>query len=367
MVIRKIFYRVCVFIVLFSQAQLAYAITIPDIDSFQAKPPIHTLAGASATPQGLTPNQIKSAYNLPKTGGSGTIALIVAYHHPQIEADLTKFSNQFSLSGCTVKNKCLEVHQMSSAMKGDSGWDLETSLDSEWSHAIAPNAKILVVEAVSDKGSDLMKAVDYARGRKDVVSVSMSWGGNEFSTEAKMDSHFTSTYPMTFFASSGDDGTGASWPAAVPNVLAVGGTSLVMNGNQVTLEKAWSGSGGGVSKYETEPYYQKDYAITGANGKRALPDVAYAADPNHGFSVYHYGKWYVVGGTSAGSPQWAAINTLGKTFNDARLYYDKADVANANYFRDIVSGKNGTCIFYCQARKRYDYVTGLGSPLTYKF
>ena len=54
---------------------------------------------------------------------------------------------------------------------------METALDTEWSHAIAPNAKILVVEAASDSGTNLLKAVDYARGKSDVVAVSMSWGG----------------------------------------------------------------------------------------------------------------------------------------------------------------------------------------------
>jgi subtilase family serine protease len=99
--------------------------------------------------------------------------------------------------------------------------------------------------------------------------------------------------------------------------------------------------------------------------------VAYAADPAHGFSIYHSGKWYVVGGTSAGAPQWAAIASLGYAAKHpvtlAGLYGDKASTGNASFFRDIKSGMNGDCAYYCVARAHYDYVTGLGSPLTYKF
>ena len=45
----------------------------------------------------------------------------------------------------------------------------------------------------------------------------------------------------------------------------------------------------------------------------------------------------------------------------------KSSVAATGFFRDIVSGTNGSCAYYCTARRRYDYVTGLGSPLTYRF
>jgi subtilase family serine protease len=358
------------------------------IDTYEARPPIHIMSGTTAGPSGLFPAQVKKAYHLPATGGSGTIAIISAYHHPDIENDLAVFDKTFGLASCTVKNKCLTDHAMNTGTKDDSGWDMETALDVEWAHAIAPKAKILVVEAASDSGSNLLKAVDYARAQSGVVSISMSWGGEEFSGETALDSHFsggsgasgglasgnsaTGSPSPAFFASSGDDGAGASWPAVSPNVIAVGGTSLSLTASGIfSSEKAWSGSGGGVSSYENEPAYEKSYSIPRAGGKRAIPDVAYAADPAHGFSVYHKGKWYMVGGTSAGAPQWAAIASLGAaakhpvTLSD--LYGDKASAGNASFFRDIKSGTNGDCAYYCVARARYDYVTGLGSPLTYKF
>ena len=373
---------------------VAHASTIPSLDVFTARPPIHVLAGSTAGPAGLSPSLVKKAYRLPSTGGKGTVAIVTAYDHPNIASDLAAFDKAFGIASCTTTNKCLEIHPMNAEAKDDSGWSMETALDTEWSHAIAPNAKILVVEAASDSGTNLLKAVDYARSRSDVVAVSMSWGGDEFAGETALDKHFVASTSIAFFASSGDDGAGASWPAASPYVISVGGTSLSLDSKgALSSEKAWPGSGGGVSAFENEPSYQNTYSILRAGGKRAIPDVAFAADPQHGFSVYHASdstsakstsktasnstsnasakNWYVVGGTSAGAPQWAAIADLAFAAKDpislSKLYADKASATYAKYFRDITSGENGDCGYFCVARKHYDYVTGLGSPMTDKF
>ena len=341
-------------------------------DAFEAYPPIYASAESSAEPLGLTPQQVKAVYNLPSTGGSGTIAVIDAYDSPGIEGDLAAFDKKFSLQACTIANKCLEVHPMGASSRKDAGWAMETALDVEWAHAIAPKAKILLIESTGGSGSALMRAVDYARERQDVIAVSMSWGGPEFDGEAELDSHFKADHPVVFTASSGDDGAGASWPAVSPAVIAVGGTSLSLDPKgKLISEKAWSGSGGGVSGQEAEPAFQAGYSIPRAAGKRAVPDVAYAADPAHGFSVYHDKGWSVVGGTSAGAPQWAAIASLAAQKKDPvslpKLYADKAGASYTKFFRDITSGKNGDCAYYCAARKHYDYITGLGSPVTYRF
>jgi len=350
-----------------SASQAAY-----HFSQFKAHPPIHIYTSAKKIPSGLSPTTIKKIYNLPQTGGSGTIAIIGAYDDKNIEKDLGVFNKQFNLAECTTANGCFEKHLMA-ASQSNSGWSLETSLDVEWAHAIAPQAKILLVEAKTPSGQNLINAIDYAHKRADVVAVTMSWGGGEFPEETQMDSHFTSDHQISFFASSGDNGTGASWPAASPNVVSVGGTSLSLAGDgSLKKETAWSGSGGGVSAYESEPDYQKTYSISKAKGYRAIPDVAYDADPASGFSVYRTtGKskngWYTLGGTSAGAPQWAAIHALGLSANSSNLYTDKASDKNSSYFRDITSGQNGDCGYFCTARKHYDYVTGLGSPLTVNF
>jgi subtilase family serine protease len=388
----------------FASVTVSRAITV---DTFTARPPIHLFGAISDTPKGLSPDEIKKAYNLPSSGGKGVIAIIGVYESPSIENDLSVFDAEFSLPDCTVKNHCLTIHPLAktstkktkkkSSGKGkrggggsgrgkgvkgnivDPGWEMETALDVEWAHAIAPQAKILLVEAKSPTGTSLMQAVDYAKKQKGVTAVSMSWGGDEFPGEVKLNSHFKATKDISFFAASGDQGHGVSWPAVSSDVIAVGGSSLVTSGGKISgavKEKAWSGSGGGISLYEKAPDYQAEYNIPKSNGKRSVPDVAYNADPHFGFSIYHvsddgsasgdYG-WYVVGGTSAGAPQWAAIKALGSGVSNINFYQDKAGDKNNSYFRDIPSGKNGNCGYYCKARKHYDFITGLGSPLTVDF
>lgn len=344
----------------------------PHLYSFNAHPPIHIRGLAGAQPSGLTPDKIKAAYHLPATGGQGTIAIIDAFHDSTLDHDLNTFSQAFGLPACHATSNCLEVHRMSSATKSNSGWSMETSLDVEWAHAIAPKAKILLVEAASGSAKNLLAAIDYARKRKDVVAVSMSWGGQEFPEETTLDTHFVGATGTVFFASSGDQGAGVSWPAVSPNVIGVGGTSLALTTSTVK-ETAWSGSGGGVSAYEKQPSFQNAYAIKKASGMRAVPDVSYNADPASGFAIY-WSKtakathgWYVVGGTSAGAPQWAAIQALGHSASNDNFYTDKASSKSVAYFRDIISGSNGDCTYYCDAHRRYDYITGLGSPLTVRF
>ncbi|MEK7645052.1 MAG: S53 family peptidase [Patescibacteria group bacterium] len=379
--------------IIFSLASPQMAQAIGGLEDFVAKPDIKSYGSVSASPKGLTPDQVKRIYRLiervpPVSASSAasafsttassttkkTLAIITAYDNPTIEQDLAVFNGQFSLPACTKVNGCFEKHLMDPKIKANTTWALESALDVEWAHAIAPKAKILLVVAKSAKGKDLLEAIDYARGRKDVSAISMSWGGKEFPDQIHLEDHFTSKYGATFFASSGDSGTGVSWPAASPNVVSVGGTTLNLKKDGSMLsEKAWSGSGGGVSKYSIQPNFQADYVISKANGKRAVPDVAFAADPKTGFSVFSTSAgakksgWHVLGGTSAGAPAWAAIKMIGSNVSHESFYKAKASEKNADFFRDIVSGKNGDCTFYCSARKHYDFVTGLGTPLSTHF
>lgn len=208
----------------------------------------------------------------------------------------------------------------------------------------------------------------------------MSWGGGESSSETSSDSHFNVT-GVSFTASSGDSGHGVIYPSASPYVIGVGGTTLPLDssGNLTGSEAAWSGSGGGISAYESEPGYQSSYPIPNTGGKRGVPDVSYDADPNTGVSVYdttsYQGQsgWFVVGGTSAGAPQWAALIALvdqgrssslpSNNLSSSPEYNAAASVVYASNYRDITSGTNGTCGSLCTAATGYDFVTGLGSPL----
>ena len=349
---------------------VAPAIAAPfNVDSFTGHTPFRVKRHSTASPVGLDPATIKAVYNL-SGSGSGTVAIVDAYHYPTALNDLNKFSAQYGLPTCS-SSTCFEQHEMAPRIKTNGGWSLEAALDTQWAHAIAPGAKILLVEARSASGSDLLSAVNYARNRADVVAVSMSWGSGEFSGEASYDGYFTSNHGVAFFASSGDSGTGVSWPAVSPNVVSVGGTSLTLSGSTLVSETAWSGSGGGVSLYENLPLFQSAYGLTGT--KRAVPDVSYNADPNSGVAVYdstsYQGQtgWYQVGGTSAGAPQWAAVKALGGSVSNAKVYQDAKLVNSSSFLRDITAGTNGACGVVCTAATGYDTVTGLGSPVTSAF
>jgi subtilase family serine protease len=335
------------------------------LNGLRAQPFFRVLRRVASVDPGYSPAQIREAYNLPSTGGSGTIAIIDAYDDPTIMDDLSTFSSQFGLPSANFSK-----YEMSSGIPTDDDWAFEISLDVEWAHAVAPNATILLVEATSDSLSDLLAAVNYARGLSNVVAISMSWGASEFSSESSYDSYFTSNYNASFFASAGDTGGVVSYPAASPNVVGVGGTTLTLAANgSVSSETAWSDSGGGPSAYEAEPSYQVAYNVTGTKGKRGTPDVSYDADPSTGVLVYdstpYEGEtgWWIVGGTSAGAPQWAAIQSLGLSAKNSNFYVDAKSASYSSYFRDITSGSNGPY----NATVGYDLVTGLGSPLTTNF
>ena len=326
--------------------------------------PMHIIQlSGSSDPLGYSPAQIRVAYGLPSSGGAGaTIAIIDAYNTTTIWNDLTMFSNQSGLPPPTNSN--FEVHNMSTTLSpANSDWATETCLDVEWAHAIAPDATILLVEAVNNTRSSLLSAIDYATSQPGVVAVSMSWGSAEDFSIKNYDPHFNKP-GIIFFASSGDNGSGSgvSWPACSPNVVAVGGTTLNLNTTDGTVisETAWNGSGGGISTIETIPAFQTNYGLN--NSDRSVPDVSYDGDPQTGVAVYCNSQWYIIGGTSAGAPQWAAIHALGLSATNTNLY-QKAKLDYSSYFRDITNGSNG--LF--NATSGYDLVTGLGSPLTYNF
>jgi subtilase family serine protease len=329
-----------------------------------AHPMFHVKPMVSAAPTGLSPAAIKAAYGFSTaaTAGAGkTIAIVDAYDDPTAEADLGVFSSQFGLPACTTANGCFKkVSQTGTTRypRSNAGWALEISLDIQWAHAVAPGAKILLVEATSASTSNLMTAEDYARAHAQYVS--NSWGGSESSGERSLDSHFVQI-GVSFFVSSGDAGLPAEWPSASPNVISVGGTTLHFdtNGN-LTSETGWADGGGGCSAYETATAAQSGfvgYSQVNCAGRRATPDVALDADPASGVSVYDSTRyngqagWWVVGGTSASSPMWAARSAdAGVVVNAAYVY------GSAIAFRDITSGNNGAA---CLAG--FDLCSGRGS------
>ncbi len=340
-----------------------------ETDSIQAFPPLWSVGPVkvrpflATSPGGFSAAQIRSAYGFNKlsaTGAGQTIAIVDAYGSPTLAKDLSVFCTTMGLAQAQ-----LAVYYPQGTPAANSGWALETSLDVEWAHAVAPGAKIVAVIAKSASLTDLLGAVDYAVNLLGAKQVSMSWGASEFSTEASYDSHFNKP-GVTFFASSGDNGAGVSWPSVSQYVVAVGGTTLSVSSAGLVSEVAWSGSGGGVSRYVPRPAYQNTWQTTAF---RTVPDVSYDANPSSGFPVYISNfngstGWITVGGTSAGAPQWAGLQALvnagRKTpqSNTLTAIYAVAGAAYSASFYDVTVGNNGGYA----TKARYDYVTGLGSP-----
>ncbi len=322
------------------------------------------------SPSGETPASLRAVYKLPSSGGAGVIAIVDAFDYPTAENDLNVFSSQFGLPACTTANGCFKkVFASGSQPAVNCGWSQEAALDIEWAHAMAPNAKIVLVEAATNSFVDLFAAVDVATSQVLATGgrgeVSMSWGGGEFSTEASSDSHFQHD-GVVYFAASGDTGGANIYPSVSPFVVSAGGTSVNRDsGGNFVSETGWSGSGGGPSKFEPKPAYQSGIAGTDAT-QRSAPDFSFDANPNSGVSVYDTTRchgasgWLVFGGTSVSSPSLAGIVNLAGNFyvnSPAELSTIYGNYTNTSDFRDIVSGSAGS--FSCAVG--YDFVTGVGS------
>jgi subtilase family serine protease len=347
-----------------------------------AQPPLYARPNGAAGPTwGFQPNAVRHAYGfdlLANQGKGQVLAIVDAFDDPNAEADLAVFDRQFGLPDCTTANSCFrKVYATGRKPAVDAGWSMEMALDVEWAHAMAPQARIILVEAASNRMNDLFSAINVAVQNGASV-VSLSWGCPEYSAERGDDNHFAMN-GVTFTAATGDSGSGVQYPSASPGVVAVGGTSLSIAASGYAGETAWSGSGGGQSSMEYEPTYQAMYPLpSDGRGRRGVPDVSFDGNPSTGFAIYDsvkyqgYQGWFEVGGTSAGAPQWAALFAIANSMRvaarkrllsatPAALY----TLARANYnayFHDVTSGNNGGCGTLCNAGSKYDYVTGLGTP-----
>jgi len=365
--------------------------------------------------------QIRQAYqfaSLSFTGSGGesvladgagqTIAIIDADIDPTIFSDVDTFDQAMSWDGNTTSLYTefgaatsfltqVTLPNTTPPTAVGSDWAIETALDVEWAHAIAPAAQILLVETPN---ADLDQGVAFAETYTSTASpngvnvISMSWGTGEYFGEASYDSLFTTPaghQGITFVAGAGDWGGVPFYPASSPNVLSVGGTSLILtSGGYYAGESAWgngtygnyplgskNGGGGGDSQYESIPGYQSSAGISGT--QLETPDVAYDADPNTGMftidsSYANAGPYVYPGsGTSAGAPQWAALIAIadqgreiaGETSLDGpsqvlpelfSIYANATEYASA--FNDITTGSTGH-----NAGPGFDLATGLGTPI----
>ncbi len=343
----------------------------------------------SANGVAYTASEMRSAYSYSSASGAGeTIAILDAYGSPSLSSDVACFDQVMGLPApsLTVVTPFGSVHGK------NSGWGLETSLDVEWAHAMAPAASLLLIVTPSSSLTYLINdAVPYAVSHGAKI-ISMSWGSAESSlgcsTEISESSYFTnaSAAGVIPVAASGDsganDGTHAptvDYPSADPSVVGAGGTTLT-----TTSSYAWSGevvwndasgaTGGGVSSCFAEPSYQSSQGIKVTTGSgasaptgRAVPDVSYDASPYTGVWVYDtsgYTGWEQVGGTSAAAPQWSAIFADALSAGDANLNGGSVHgllygLLGTSSVHDITSGNNN--VYY--ASVGYDACTGIGSPV----
>jgi kumamolisin len=197
-------------------------------------------------------------------------------------SDLQVFSAQFGLPAPTSANFQV-VYANGRQPRVNADWNIEAALDIQWAHAMAPQAKIYLVEAASANFADLLYAVSVANSLVKSAGggqVSMSWGGSEFSAETYYDGYFTQS-GIVYFASPGDS-PGVIWPSASRNVISVGGTSLSRNPVTGAFQKelAWQSGGGGPSIYEPLPSFQS--GVPGIpQSRRATPDIALRRRPFH--------------------------------------------------------------------------------------
>jgi subtilase family serine protease len=373
------------------------------------------------------PYQVRHAYgidtliNANLDGAGKTIVIIDAFSDPYLVGDFNTFINFYGLPSMNGLGGPYDpslgtftVVTPDGPPPVDLGWGEEITLDVEWSHAIAPGANITLVEAKSNSDEDILSALKYAVDNNLGDVISQSYGENESCLDPALQEQWHEVFAeatakgMTIFASSGDNGdaqgscTGAtavkavSSPASDPLVTAVGGTELHAADYCLTVlgcdptanppagtylgEIVWNetgigggATGGGFSVVFDEPSYQQG---TIHGGKQlGVPDVSYSAAVYHGVLVYLYGAigggWYLFGGTSAGSPQWAAITAIADQkagyslgfINTALYHIGQARSHYAASFFDVTSGDNSAYgIPGFVAGPGWDATTGLGSP-----
>jgi subtilase family serine protease len=325
-------------------------------------------------------------------GGSNTIAVVDAYDDPDAASDLGVFSAQFDLPIPTRYNFTV-VYASGSKPPEDptGGWEAEESLDVQQAHAMAPSAKIYLVEANSDSNTDLYHAVDVATnlvicgktncpfgGGQGKGEVSMGWGSNEWSQELFYDHHFNHE-GVVYFAAAGD-APGVEYPCTSPNVVCVGGTSTArsLSTGDLLYQVAWMDASGGSSAYEGIPYYQNPISSI-VRSFRGVPDVSFDGNPTTGVWIYdsfpqEYAPgeyypigWGVYGGTSVGSPSVAGIvNAAGHFYSSSfteleTIYSNRADTSD---FTDVTLGYCGPYVGFI-ATTGWDFCTGVGTPWGY--
>lgn len=322
-------------------------------------------------PQQMTPAYLQQAYDttyLSATRGTGdTVAIVGVYNDQAAASDLATFRSTYGLSACAESNGCFqqlnEQGQSSPLPAEDTNWAEEESMDVEAVSALCPNCKIDLVEANAADAQDLQAAVGAAiAAGANQVSIS----GDGIYTQ----NPFTSigSANVSIDVATGDNGAlpagEDAYPAALPYVTAVGGTTLNPSSASSptargVTETAWNGSSAGCDTQEAALPYQPADGCSG----RSYADVSADADPSTGLTVYDSpaGGWFDGGGTSLAAPLVAAFQAI-TGVNGSTPQWAYADAANLN---DPSTGSTGACTgqssVLCNAGEGYDGPTGAGS------
>ncbi len=354
-----------------------------------------------------SPSFLRTAYNFPNNlnGAGQTILIVDAYGSPTIAADLEAFDTTFGIpappsfqvycpAGCPTFNP-------NNAARAEIEWTIETSLDVEWAHAMAPGANIVLVVAPNPGGNTINVVEQAAIAQFPGAIMSQSFGIPEILVHANnaqlMQAHenyvAAQQAGITVFASAGDFGAtngfataNASFPASDPLVTAVGGTegdpypaglaTPTYGGEQVWNEPRFGvATGGSPSLLFAVPSFQNGLGLS----SRTIPDISYNAAIDGGvlvrYSALGTAGFFIVGGTSCGSPQWASILALADQLSASQgkgplgyinpaLYQLAQSGAYATDFHDILVGNNklvGTPVGF-SAGPGYDFATGWGTP-----
>jgi subtilase family serine protease len=394
------------------------------------------------------PANITKAYGVDQlhaaglTGTGETIVIVDAYGSPTALSDLQFFSTTFSLPApdLTIVYPDGTPTWSPAAMKGVKlGWAEETSLDLQWAHAIAPDAKLVLIatnpaETLGVQGfPNMFNGIQYAINTYPGSVISQSFAATEQSFHSAADAQvakFDKVYQqaaanyVTVIGASGDSGTansiggqGAStpkplsyptvnWPSSDPLVTSAGGTWLQYNWTWTpssptdltyattpgtSTEAVWNepflpaATGGGLSVLFPTPAFQSGISSSILNGQRGLPDLSWNAAVDGGVLVYTSFPgltvgWHIIGGTSAASPQLAALialtnqkaDLLGKSHHvgylNPLLYTlspsDFNDIVPQTFGPVTIDNNQlyGSGVTGYQTTPGYDLTTGFGSP-----
>mgnify|MGYP003393086941 CR=1 FL=1 len=322
------------------------------------------------------------------TGGNGAIAIVTALHSPNVIADIKKFSTQFGLPPADLTIVYADGIRPPLASNDPQGWDMEAALDTQWAHAMAPNAKLFLVEAANATDRAMDRAVVKAR---DIVlahgggQVSMSWSLPYACETANPQPDifvepFRRNTPGVVYVASAGDRHSLNSPASCPGVISVGGTTIQRNQttNRFMREIVWRDTGGGLNNFQVRPNYQ-DVIQSLVGNYAGDPDVSLLADPSVGGWVVYRGSWTVTAGTSLSAPAVAGMINVAHMNDQAtnssvrvhnRIYRHLSNPPATPVFRDITVGKCVPPPFSGSARTHYalpgyDFCTGVGSPLGY--